>query len=239
MKNAFPIVPRAHYFPRHGIAVGVRGAVHSIDVNEDEAPCAYLSEQHAAFEIPFHGLDDGVGDVAADESADAVYFPAEARGVVFVAGEAEVGVVEGAVGVGSIGWVQGGVDGALEGGLGWCVCGGDFDFLEAEDLGVLPSLEGGAEGRGWWWGFGGSGGLFEEGGYWGGGGGEEGVDAVDVPGVDAEGGLGGGGGCGWCVDGWWRGGRLLGWGVGDTAAFERRGTDGAVWRRHRLVKVGR
>lgn len=31
--------------------------------------------------------------------------------------------------------------------------------------------------------------------------------------------------------------RFLGWGVGDTPAFERRGTDSAVWRRHCLVSI--
>lgn len=58
-----------------------------------------------------------------------------------VAGEGEVGVVE-VVGGGVIGGGgEGGIEDAAEGGLGLCVCGGDLDFLEAEDVGPVPSLE--------------------------------------------------------------------------------------------------
>ena len=52
-----------------------------------------------------------------------------------------MGVVE-VVGGGVIGGGgEGGIEDAAEGGLGLCVCGGDLDFLEAEDVGPVPSLE--------------------------------------------------------------------------------------------------
>lgn len=56
-----------------------------------------------------------------------------------------MGVVEravaAAVGFTLVVGVQGGVDGAAEGGLGLEVGGGDLDFLEAEYVGPFPSLE--------------------------------------------------------------------------------------------------
>ena len=87
-------------------------------------------------------------DVAADEGADAVDFSTKTGGVVRVAGEVEVGVVE--VGGGTcvcfIGGVEGDVDGVADEGLRFGVCGGDLDFLEGENVRPLPAAEAGSEG---------------------------------------------------------------------------------------------
>lgn len=185
MEDSFAVVAVSNHFPRGRIAVVVCGAVDCVDVYDEHAPGVDLKEEHAPFEIPVHGLGFIAWYIAADERADAVHFAAEASRVVLITREAEMRIVEGALGIGSIGLVQGLVDVALDGGLGGCVCGGDFDFLEAEDVGPCPSLEIGAEGRGWRLGFRGGRGWFEKGGYWRGGEGQERMDAVDVPRVDA------------------------------------------------------
>ena len=64
----------------------------------------------------------------------------------FVAREAEVGVVEVFGFVCFIGFVQGSVDGAANGGLGFGVRGSDLDFLEGEDVRPFPAAEAGSEG---------------------------------------------------------------------------------------------
>lgn len=61
-----------------------------------------------------------------------------------------MGVVEVAVTVVFVVWGYGRVDDAADGGLGFCVGGGDFHFLEAEDVGPVPSFEVCSEGGGWW-----------------------------------------------------------------------------------------
>lgn len=145
MKSAFPIVAGPDHFPRRGVAVVVRRTVDGVDVRDHKSPCRYFNQQDPAFEVPFHRPRRGGGDVAAEERADAVEFAPEAGGVVAVAGQAEVGVVEVAargVGFVLIVRVQRRVDGAADGGLGLrSVGGGDLDFLEAEDVGPVPSLE--------------------------------------------------------------------------------------------------
>ena len=111
-----------------------------------------FGEENAAFEIPGDGFGACGVDVAADEGADAVEFSAETGGVVFVAREAEVRVVE-VLGVDCfIILVKGGVDGAADGGLGFGVCGGDLDFLECKYVRPFPAAEAGSEGGlvGWW-----------------------------------------------------------------------------------------
>ncbi len=105
-----------------------------------------LGDENAAFEIPGDGFGGGGVDVAADEGADAVDFSVETGGVVWVAREAEVRVVEVLGFVCFIVFVEGSVDGAANGGLGFGVRGGDLDFLECEDVRPFPAAEAGSEG---------------------------------------------------------------------------------------------
>lgn len=92
-----------------------------------------------------------VGEVFADDAADAVNLAPEACGVVFVVREAEVADV---VGVG-LRLGRRALDGAGEGVLGWGVSGVDFDFLEKEEGWETVSAEEVSEGRllgsGVWW----------------------------------------------------------------------------------------
>ena len=110
-----------YHFSRSRIAVVVRGAVDSVDVRDHEPPFRDLEEGDPAFEIPFYGFGRcGLGEyIAACERADAVDFSAEAGGVVSVAGEAKMSVVEVAAAVDFIlvVGIRGRVDGAAEGGL--------------------------------------------------------------------------------------------------------------------------
>ena len=52
-----------------------------------------------------------------------------------------MGIVEMATAVIFIVGIQGRVDDAANGSLSLCVCRGDLDFLEAEYVGPIPSLE--------------------------------------------------------------------------------------------------
>lgn len=152
VKDAFCIVAGAEDDAGGGRAVGGGSAVYGVDVVDEEFVVGEGGEEDAAFEVPGEGGGGGGVDVAADEGADAVDFSAKASSIVFIAREAEVGVVEVVGGGCFIVAVEGGVDGAADEGLGFCVCGCDFDFLEGEDVRPFPAAEAGSEGGlGWGW----------------------------------------------------------------------------------------
>ena len=147
VEGAFVVVACAEDDAGGGAAVGGGGTVYGVDVVDEGFVVGEGGEEDAAFEVPGErGGGYARVYVPADEGADAVDFPTKAGGVVFVAGEAEMGVVE-VVGRGCfIIAVEGGVDGAADGGLSFCVCKGDFDFLEGEDVRPFPAAEAGSEG---------------------------------------------------------------------------------------------
>ena len=96
VKSAFGIVAGADDDAGGGGASGVAGSVYGVDVIDEEAVVRECGEEDAAFAVPGSGEGGCVGgqDVSSEEGADAVDFSAETGGVVFFAGEGEVGVVE-------------------------------------------------------------------------------------------------------------------------------------------------
>lgn len=88
-----------------------------------------FGDQDPAFEIPVYRFRSSRGYIASDEGANAVDFPAEAGGVVFVTRETEVGVVEAGGGADGVIVGERSIDGAAEGGERGGVAGSDFDFL--------------------------------------------------------------------------------------------------------------
>lgn len=148
MKDAFRIMSRSEHDAGGGRAVGIAGSVYGVDVIDEGFVMWERGEQDAAFEVPGgrEGGCVGCDDVAPDEGADTVDFPGGSGGVVGVAGEGEVGVVEAVGFVCFIGGVEGGVDETADEGLGFGVVGDDFDFLEGEDVRPFPAAEAGSEG---------------------------------------------------------------------------------------------
>ena len=146
VEGAFCIVARSEDDSGGGGAVGGGGPVYGVDVVDEEVVVGEGGEEDAAFDVPGYWSGNYWIDVSTYECADAVDFSTKASGVVFVVGEAEVGVVEVVGGGCLIVGVEGGVDGAADEGLGFGVCGGDLDFLESEDVRPFPAAEAGSEG---------------------------------------------------------------------------------------------
>ena len=96
VENAFCIVAGADDDAGGGGTSRVAGSVYGVDVIDEEVVVRECGEQDAAFAVPGSGEGGSAGgeDVSSEKGADAVDFSAESGGVVFVAGEGEVRVVE-------------------------------------------------------------------------------------------------------------------------------------------------